>query len=200
MSKPILYSFRRCPYAIRARMCLSIAGIEVEIREVKLSNKPQAMLEASAKGTVPILILADGLVIDESLDIMQWASQQMPKLLQPWSKEHRLIQKNDQVFKRQLDRYKYFERYPERSQSEYRAQAEIFLTELDANLQNKSFLLGDVWSPVDIALFPFVRQFALVDKAWFFSSRYQSLQDWLAYWLDSATFKVIMAKHPIWQP
>lgn len=133
---PILYSFRRCPYAIRARMAIIYASIPVEIREVELKNKPEDMLAISPKGTVPVLEITNGAVIEESLDIMRWALAQHD--LEHWlrfsNEAGRLIKWNDGDFKYYLDRYKYADRFPDFSQENYRKQAEVFLTELEARL------------------------------------------------------------------
>lgn len=203
---PILYSFRRCPYAMRARLALYYAGVKVELREVVLREMPQSLLKASPKATVPVIVLPDGEVIDESWDIMQWALQQddpdnwlgtdarLLAATQP------LIQENDFVFKDYLDRYKYADRYPEHTAAYYRAQGELFLQQLEERLQTRLYLLGDKISVADAAIFPFIRQFAFVDKEWFDNSTYTSLQDWLAKWLDSDLFVAIMGKYPVWQP
>ena len=198
---PILYSFRRCPYAIRARMALHYAGIEVELREVLLKEKPASMLGASAKGTVPVLIFPDGRVLDESYDVMCWAlGQNDPdqwRRQQSQSDTEKLIQYNDGEFKRHLDHYKYFERFPEYSQEEYRAEAEKFLVILEEKLNNQNFLLGDQISLADVAIFPFIRQFAFADKQWFDQSPYPKLQHWLAFFLESELFLAVMKKYPV---
>ena len=199
---PILYSFRRCPYAIRARMALVVTGVSVELREVLLRDKPLAMLEASAKSTVPVLVLPDGRIIDESLDVMSWAlSRRDPEhWLRGEAANDRLIQACERNFKPWLDRYKYADRYPEQSQGHYRGQAEVFLSDLEGRLSNGGFLTGNSVTFVDVALFPFVRQFAGVDPVWWRSAPYPRLRCWLEAWLASVLFTDAMVKHPPWQP
>jgi len=197
---PILYTFRRCPYAMRARMAIVYADIDVEQREIALKDKPQAMLNASPKGTVPVLILANGKVIDESLNIMCWALKQRDH--KGWLAHQQqalaLIQSNDHQFKACLDKYKYAGRFPEQSQTFYRQQGEVFLQALEELLAQHTFLLTDQPTLADFAIFPFIRQFAFVDKAWFDQSPYPKLQAWLEYHLQNNLFKKIMVKHPIW--
>ncbi len=196
MTLPILYSYRRCPYAMRARMALKLANIQVEIREVSLRDKPSLMLQVSPKGTVPVLVLPDGKVIDESLDIMLFA------LLNQLSAGHLdevsrgLITENDTSFKRALDAYKYPERYPQKSQIGHRADGEVFLQKLEDLLQQHAYLLGTTESLVDMAIFPFVRQFAAVDGAWFENAHYAKLRAWLKGWTESELFNSIMEKRP----
>jgi glutathione S-transferase len=200
MTAPILYSYRRCPYAMRARMALHYSGIEVEIREIALRQKPAAMLAASPKGTVPVLVLPDGTVIDESLDIMRWAlAQHDPQAwLNDAARSEVLIAENDGSFKQALDRYKYAERFPEHPQQTYRAQGEHFLSQLEIQLQQHAHLLGAEPRLADIAIFPFVRQFAAVDPMWWEASPYPALRGWLAHWVESALFDSIMQKHQVW--
>ena len=195
---PLLYSFRRCPYAIRARLAIAISGVDVEIREVDLKAKPAEMLALSPKGTVPVLVLPDGRVIDESLDIMLSALRQGDPLgmLEGYSDDAKaLIQRNDVEFKSALDRYKYPERYPEFSVLHYRAQGENFLSELDRRLDKNRYLFGDRANIADIALLPFIRQFAQVDRAWLDESRYSNLRSWLDEWIASDVFDSVMRKH-----
>lgn len=195
--RPLLYSFRRCPYAIRARLAIAISGVYVEIREVDLKAKPERMLQLSPKGTVPVLVLPDGSVIDESLDIMLWALRQRDPLamLEGCSGEAReLIKRNDGEFKLALDCYKYPERYPESSTSEYRAQGEIVLKDLNARLRGCNYLFGDNAGIPDLALMPFIRQFAQVDRAWFDANPYIQLQKWLRDWEESEIFVDVMRK------
>lgn len=202
---PILYSFRRCPYAMRARLALHVSGIVVEVREVSLRNKPESMLLASPKGSVPVLVLPDGQVIDESWDIMQWALRRHDP--DNWSGENEaclvaaipLLNENDSTFKAALDRYKYFERYPEHPQLFYRNQGEQFLQQLENRLQLTKHLLSDDFSIADAAILPFIRQFADVDADWFAQSLYPALQRWLANFLTSNEFSAVMRKYPVWQ-
>lgn len=195
-----LFSFRRCPYAMRARMALRYAGVPVEIVEVSLMNKPAEMLALSPKGTVPVLN-ADGVVIDESLQIMRWAlAQNDPddwllagdSFAALWMEK--LIEGNDQIFKSALNRYKYAERYPEQPMEAYRAEGALFLQKLDELLEGREYLLADHPSLADIALQPFVRQFAHVDREWFAQTPYVRLQVWLQRFLESDLFTSIMKK------
>lgn len=195
-----LYSFRRCPYAMRARMAVRYCAVAVNIVEVSLKAKPAEMLALSGKGTVPVLN-ADGRVIDESLDIMRWALAQHDP--QDWLRKDdpaaqsliaALIAENDQVFKVHLNHYKYAERYPERSMADYRADGEVFLRKLDDRLEGGPYLLGDQPSLADVALMPFVRQFAHVDREWFGQAPYARLQGWLQRFLESALFTAVMAR------
>ncbi|MCH4898134.1 glutathione S-transferase [Pseudomonas sp. B707] len=191
-----LYSFRRCPYAMRARMALRYSGVPVEIVEVSLKAKPAQMLAISPKGTVPVLD-AGGQVIDESLEIMRWAlAQNDPDdwLLGGDSRIAKLIEANDQVFKVHLNRYKYAERYPEQPMEVYRAEGALFLQQLDELLEGRDYLLTEHPSLADIALLPFVRQFAHVDRDWFAQTPYVRLQAWLQRFLESELFTGIMKK------
>jgi len=200
---PILYSFRRCPYAMRARLAIAISAVSVELREVVLRDKPQALLDISAKATVPVLLLPNGKIIDESLDIMHWAlSFNDPD---NWKNKVRtddinqLIQANDGEFKYYLDRYKYADRYPEYSEQYYRQKAEVFLAELENRLNQHSYLCGENKCLADMAIFPFIRQFANVDLDWFESSDYQKLNLWLNQQTESDCFIAIMDKYSEWQ-
>lgn len=199
---PILYSFRRCPYAIRARMTIAYASITLELREVALANKPQAMLAISPKGTVPVLQLRDR-VIDESLEVMRWALNQSDP--EDWlafdnQQDHStLIEQNDNEFKGWLDKYKYWDRFPQQSQQDYRVKAENFLLKLEQRLQQNTYLFGDNMCMADIAIFPFIRQFAYVDKPWFDNADYPSVQRWLTQFLQSKLFQQVMLKQAVWQ-
>jgi glutathione S-transferase len=186
-------------------MALRYANVEVEIREISLRDKPSAMLQASPKGTVPVLVLQNGMVLEESLHIMRWALQQQDsadwqRLKQPALQQliDGLIVENDGAFKRALDRYKYPDRFPEQSQAEYRAQGEVFLQLLEDRLNAETFLLGDRLSLADVAIFPFIRQFAAVDAAWFELSPYPKLRAWLATLVASDLFTSVMEKYPTW--
>ena len=192
-----LYSFRRCPYAMRARMALRYSGMPVEIVEVSLKAKPAEMLAISPKGTVPVLN-AEGRVIDESLEIMRWAlAQNDPDgwLLEDDARIAELIEANDQGFKVHLNRYKYAERYPEQPMEHYRAEGEVFLQKLEGLLAEREYLLAEHLSLADAALAPFVRQFAHVDREWFAGTEYDRLQAWLQRFLESPLFIAVMAKH-----
>lgn len=199
MALPILYSYRRCPYAMRARMAIWAANIQVEVREVSLRDKPAHLLQISPKGTVPVLQFPDGTVLEQSLDIMHWALGQNDP--QGWLNADRdavnaLITINDGEFKQALDRYKYPDRYPEHAQSFYREQGEQFLQRLETALQQHPSLLGDSASMADVAIFPFIRQFSAVDAEWFAVSAYPKLRVWLAGWLESTLFTTVMQKFP----
>lgn len=191
---PILYSFRRCPYAIRARMALIYADICVEIQEVQLNNKPEHLLLISPKATVPVLQLTNGKVIAESLDIMRWALglHDPEKWLRFGNDAEALIKRNDGDFKYYLDRYKYADRYPDFSQDYYRQQAEVFLAELEARLVNSKYLCGHSLSIADVAIFPFIRQYAGVDRDGFERSIFQALTKWLDTLLSLELFTVAM--------
>lgn len=210
MPLPILYSFRRCPYAIRARMAIAYAYIDYELREVSLKNKPQQMLDISPKGTTPVMqIFSDrgSIVLEESLDIMNWALQQRDPAgwldLDDSQKEitQQLININDSTFKKSLDQYKYPNRFPDHPQEFYRQQGEIFLQVLEDQLrENHHFLICDRQTIVDVAIFPFIRQFAYVDTDWFQGSVYTHLQQWLQWHEASNLFEVVMQKFPVWNP
>ena len=210
MSQPILYSFRRCPYAMRARLAIFYSGLQVELREVVLKNKPPSMLDASAKGTVPVLVLEDK-VIDESLDIMQWSLMQndredwlagTPLNLENQSlADDELIKQHDIEFKPLLDRYKYFDRHPDKTQEEHLMVALPFLEELENRIRLKGdgkFLALDRFSIQDAAIFPFIRQFAHSDLKRFSALNLPLLQQWLNACLESSLFKQIMLKYEPW--
>lgn len=203
MTLPVLYSFRRCPYAIRARLALRQAGIEVELREVVLRDKPADMLAISPKGTVPVLQLPDGRVIDESIDIMNWAlGQNDPDgwLMQGEDDEQAaLIAMNDAHFKPALDRYKYSERFPQKSAVEWRAAAEDWLAPLESLLSDRTYFFGNTPSLADAAIFPFVRQFAGVDAEAFERARLPRMRNWLHAWLVSPLFAAVMTKQAPWR-
>ena len=196
MNAALLYSFRRCPYAMRARLALRYSGVPVRIIEVSLKAKPAEMLALSPKGTVPVLSV-EGRVIEQSLEIMQWAlAQHDPDdwLLQGDPAVLALIAENDQVFKHHLNRYKYAERYPEQPMEHYRAEGEVFLQKLEGLLAEREYLLAEHLSLADAALAPFVRQFAHVDREWFAGTAYDRLQAWLHRFLESPLFTAVMAK------
>ena len=201
---PILYSFRRCPYAIRARLAIKVSNVQVEIREVLLKDKPAEMLSISPKGTVPVLELVNGTIIDESRDIMTWALTQHDP--ENWlltdnvkqEKVERLIDFNDNEFKQALDHYKYADRYPEHTMETYRQQGEVFLQQLEEKLTINDYLMGPDISQTDMAIFPFIRQFAYVDKDWFDQTSYTKLQKWLELLLNTKLFHHVMRKYPRW--
>ncbi|MDD2049334.1 glutathione S-transferase [Pseudomonas putida] len=196
----ILYSFRRCPWAMRARLALRYSECAVEIREVSLKAKPAELLALSPKGTVPVLS-ANGQVLEESLDIMRWALARHDP--QDWrlradseaaQAADALIVRNDRDFKVQVNLYKYAERYPQHSREFYRTQAEAWLAELDERLRQRTYLFADHPSLADAALLPLMRQFAGVEPDWFASAPYPHLRAWLQGWLESRLFKAIMAR------
>ena len=183
-------------------MALHSAGIQVELREVKLSNKPREMLELSDRGTVPVLQLDSGKVLLESLDIMHWAlteSDPCGWLIDSSNTSEKLIQDNDSAFKRNLDCYKYWARYPEQTQIDARRRAEVFLVKLENLLKAGEYFLGASQSISDVAIFPFIRQFAAVDPEWFELAPYPKLRQWLIRFLSNDCFIGSMHKYPIWQ-
>ena len=208
---PVLYSFRRCPYAIRARLALLASGQPCELREVVLKNKPPALLAASPKGTVPVLVLPDGTVIERSLEIMRWALQRHDPLgwLGPDGQCANdvlaLISECDGDFKRNLDRYK----YPDRHASDGPADADLlsprercatFLRQLEQRLRTNGQLAGPRASLADAALMPFVRQFAGVEPAWFAAQPWPLLHSWLSGWMGTGMFALAMHRFPAWTP
>ncbi len=206
---PVLYTFRRCPYAMRARLALAVSGVDCELREVSLKSKPPEMLALSPKGTVPVLVLPSGQVIDESLDIMQWALvQNDPEgwlTVGPLGDMLALIAGNDGQFKHALDRYKYPNRYPLESGGDSRAFAMAqrfgagsWLQTLEPRL-SQGWLVGYKASITDMATLPFVRQFAHTDAAWFAAQPWPQLQAWLARFEASGLFESVMAKYLPWQ-
>ena len=204
MSLPILYSFRRCPYAIRARHALASTGQQVTLREVVLRDKPACMLERSAKGTVPVLVMPTGEVIDESLDIMRWAlhSSDPEGWMEPYKTQAEevdaLIARNDGEFKHHLDRYKYTNRYEGADSRQHRDAAERFLDELNERLVGQPFLFGAQMTLADAAILPFIRQFANADRSWFDATPYPHLHRWLSDYLESTQFQALMVKIPQW--
>ncbi|MBU3555178.1 glutathione S-transferase [Polynucleobacter campilacus] len=199
---PILYTYRRCPYAMRARMALQYAGIQFEYREIELRNKPQSMLDLSPKGTVPVLYV-DGLVLDQSLDIMCWALKVSDpdgwnmldeNIAKTW------IEKNDEVFKGLLDQYKYPNRYPQLNQVAVLADVmELMLEPMERALGSSEYLLGGRMTWVDVAIFPFIRQFSMVDQQKFELLPIPHIQKWLRRQIESKLFLSVMDKHPAWR-
>ena len=198
---PILYSYRRCPYAMRARMALKYAGIQIEHREIALRDKPKSMLLVSPKGTVPVLCI-DGLILDQSLDIMRWALEKSDpdgwgevdkEVSQTW------VEKNDGPFKVLLDRYKYPNRFPDLNQEDVLNNAiELMLKPMEIALQSSKYLMGNKKSLVDVAIFPFIRQFAGVNPQRFEGLPFPSVKTWLNQHLESDLFNSVMDKHPTW--
>lgn len=195
----ILYSFRRCPYAMRARMALIMSGQQVELREVTLRDKPASMLALSPKGTVPVLALPGGAVIDESLDIMRWALREHDPERWLDGNDGALIAANDGPFKQHLDRYKYATRHGS-DPLEHRAAGMAWLGELEARLESNAFLCGERRMLADIAIFPFVRQFAAADQAWFDAQPVPRVQAWLRALIGSELFDRAMVRRAAWQP
>ena len=201
---PILYSFRRCPYAMRARLALLVSGIRCEMREITLAHKPHNMLEASPKGTVPVLVLKDR-VLDQSLDIMHWAlGQNDPEGWSTAGKEaldeeaRALVRKCDDAFKNNLDRYKYPNRYDLPNGLTDREAGSVYLEQLNSKLMQSTFLMGAKWSWVDAAIAPFVRQFARTDRAWFDAQTWTALKNWLIQFEQSDNFSTVMHRYKIW--
>jgi len=191
---------------MRARTAIFASGINVELREIELRNKPEQLLAASPKGSVPVLVLPDGTVIDESWDIMLWALQHNDTY--NWLGHEAdllgatlpLLEENDTSFKDNLDSYKYPERHPEQSQAEHRAAGEEFLQILEQRLEITPFLLGARFTVADVVVLPFIRQFVAVDTAWFEKAPYPALREWLARYLESDLFDKVMEKFPVWEP
>ena len=187
---------------MRARMALKYAGVDVEHREIELRNKPQSMLLASPKGTVPVLCVGD-LVLDQSVDIMRWAIAQSDPagwgsideaIAQDW------IIKNDGPFKILLDQYKYPNRFPELDPEAVFAEAlQLMLLPMEQSLQKNQYLLRDELTWVDVALFPFIRQFSMVDLQKFEGLPIPAVKKWLTQHLESALFISVMQKHPVWR-
>lgn len=207
MTEPrgILYSFRRCPYAMRARMALWVAGIPVILREVKLADKPPQLAEVSPKATVPVLVTPDG-VFDESIAIMRWALAQSDP--EGWLEgdDAALIARNDGPFKHHLDRYKYPTRYPDEAggdedtfRFDHRSGGLAILNDLNSRLASRANLCGDTRTLADIALFPFIRQFANTDRDWFDEQGLPHLQEWLETHLVSELFLCVMSKFAPWK-
>lgn len=201
---PVLYSFRRCPYAMRARLALQVSGQGVEHREVELKNKPAEMLRTSAKATVPVLVLSDGLVLEQSLDIMRWALARhdpeawLPADAASLTEADALIAANDGDFKYHLDRYKYPHRYGLPDGLAHRDLAREFLNSLQQRLTRTAFLNGAHFGLADAAIAPFVRQFAHTDKVWFAAQPWSQLAQWLGDFERSTRFAQVMEKHPVW--
>lgn len=206
MTLPLLYSFRRCPYAMRARLALQASGQTCTLREVVLAQKPRALLDVSPKATVPVLVLPDGLVLAQSLDIMHWALQRHD----PWAwlpapgsatRQHEHdVASNDGPFKHHLDRYKYPHRFGLSDGLADRDAGAVWLQQWDQRLQSQPALAGEQWGLTDAALAPFVRQFAHTDMPWFASQPWPALQHWLATFEGSTLFAAVMDKRAAWHP
>jgi glutathione S-transferase len=201
LNYPILYSFRRCPYAMRARLALAYSGIDYEHREILLKNRPDELYALSPKGTVPVLQLNDGTVIDESINVMKWALAQSDpdcwytdKIVE----QNSLIAQNDDEYKKRLDMYKYHERFPEGSYDEFQNAVGEILKVYELILSKSSYLCGDNVTLADMALFPFIRQGAYVDLAWF-NAQFPILSKWLKIFNESELFMSIMKKYTLWE-
>lgn len=235
-ARPVLYSFRRCPYAMRARLAIAVSGVHCELREIVLRDKPADMLQASPKGTVPVLVDTDGTVIDQSLDIMVWALRQYdpqgwlrPGVLEsgaavtvgvgeavamgrgdaaaPCTQTDvglpgmlALVQQCDVYFKPHLDRYKYPQRYENAEPAEVHRQLALdWLLGLDARLARSEWLFGSHPVLADMAIAPFVRQYASVDAEWFQAQPVPGVQRWLTAFLSLPLFAIVMQKYPVWK-
>lgn len=207
-----LYTFRRCPYAMRARLALHLSKLNPDVREIELKNKPVEMLAISAKATVPVLVYQQQ-IIAESLDIFQFAIAHYPLDTCPYldktqyqfvvqsihsEAQKALIDQNDHHFKPWLDKYKYADRHPQMSQLAYRHKAEVFIQALEQQLNLHTFLFTDSPTFADYAIFPFIRQFAGVDHKWFKSCEYPKVQQWLSSLVNTELFKHVMTKYPLW--
>ena len=204
MSYPILYSFKRCPYAMRARMALQLAEIKCEIREIRVSNKPEHMLEVSPKGTVPILILEDK-VIDESYDIVNWIIEESNIFNDNLGSEQidlteSLIKRFDDEFKYHLDRYKYATRYENTDSEFHRAKCLKVLIDLETIVSKGKWMFGEKLNKLDISILPFIRQFRIANPEWFDSlEEISRIKNILKNYLDSEEFKKVMFKYDEWQ-
>jgi glutathione S-transferase len=205
MSLPIIYSLRNCPYAIRARLAIYASGQQVHLRDLVLSDKPTEMLAVSPKGTVPVLVTLDNAVIDESLSIMQWAfSQTDPNDYLHKSAPNALaemlvmIERFDTEFKGHLEQYRCSKRYHETSLIQDRQKCEPYLVDLEMRLCQHQYLMSDKPSLADLALMPFVRQFARVERQWYLQSPYPKLRQWLNGYLQSKMFTKVMTQQRMW--
>ena len=198
---PILWSFRRCPYAIRARLAVLAAGVQVDLRDILLKDKPQAFLDTSPKATVPVLDTGTD-VIAESRDIMLWALnlRDPDGWLDMPAEGFALIDRNDGPFKQALDHTKYAVRYPDRDTQADRSRAAAVVHDLDARLAGRAYLFGDRPTCADAALLPFIRQFANIDRSWFDAQDWPQVIRWLTAFEVSDSFRTIMIKRPLWAP
>lgn len=199
---PVLYTFRRCPYAIRARFTISYSGIRYIHREILLKKRPKELYDISKKATIPVLQLENDCIIDQSLDIMRWAIVENDK--DGWFKNNKvnqleMISLNDNIFKIWLDKYKYHSRFPEESKNYYRNKCSVILNKYEEQFKKTRYLLSDKCSLADVAIFPFVKQFKYVDDLWF-EDYYPKTNKWLNLFINSDNFQFIMKKYPIWSP
>ncbi len=205
MSEAVLYSFRRCPYCMRAHMALKNSALKIELREVVLKEMPDELLKVSTKATVPVLVMPDENSIDESWDILKWSLEQNDP--DNWSGDddqflqdaEMLVETNDFSFKSDLDHYKYADRFPEHSAEYYRDACVEFIEELEEMLGQNSYLLSEQMSVADVAIFPFIRQFSLVDKNWFEHSDFKNVQAWLENLISTELFQDIFQKRDPWK-
>ena len=200
-TSPLLYTYRRCPYAMRARMALLQAGVDYEACEIVLRDKPAAMLAASPKGTVPVLVLSDGRVIEQSWDIVRWAFEHTGDAQGWWARaqipaNRSLLEVCDGPFKHHLDRTKYPERFDDAQGCDWHRQqaVSLLLMPLETRFQDRPQLGGDTPCAADIGIFPFVRQFAATDPEWWATQALPAVQAWLAQWLQAPLFEAAMRK------
>tara|TARA_B100001939_G_scaffold344075_1_gene357836 strand:+ start:905 stop:1552 length:648 start_codon:yes stop_codon:yes gene_type:complete len=202
---PTLYSFRRCPYAMRARLALRLCKIECIIREISLKAKNTEFLRVSSKATVPVLVLPNGEVLEESLDIIYWSLEQNdPSKLkvnnQLGRKTSKLIELFDTEFKFHLDRYKYSSRYNIQNSQVHRDKAREILVQINTMLEGKSYMEGKNISLLDISILPFVRQFRIADMKWFDNNLgLDNVNKWLNIFLNSDLLASIMTKYKVWE-
>ena len=206
MNHPILYTFRRCPYAMRARLAIQASRIIVEIREVKLQNKPIELLHLSPKGTVPVLQVSNEHLIEESIDIMEWALEindpfnWLPNDFHIKNQMNCFLKKLDKEFKVNLDKYKYTNKFERQNPIHYRDKNLIVLTELNHKLETSKGINSEHLSYIDYATFPFIRQFRNVDPIWFDSMKLPFLKIWLYDLMNSDEFSSVMEKFDLWDP
>ncbi len=205
MALPVLYSLQNCPYAMRARLALLLAGQSVQIRAITMKDKPAEMLQASPKGTVPVLVVEEDQVVDESLDVMLWAlNRNDPENLlykhdeKALAEMLKVIEQNDTEFKPNLEKYKRAKRFHGDDEEDCRLECEFFIQGLEQRLSEHEFMMGSTPSLLDYALLPFIRQFSRVNKAVFAHERYSNLHRWLRFHLQSRLFSKAMFKYPLW--
>ena len=205
MSLPILYSLRQCPYAMRARLGLLLSKQPVMIRDIVMTNIPKEMFTASSKGEVPVLVLDDGTVIDESIDIMRWAlnindpQDLLYKHQSNLTEEiENLIQHCDNEFVEALKKYKAASRYHDDAEVDHRQNCEVIIRDIENRLSKQKYIFGDKPSLADYAILPFIRQFSRVDRKWFIQSPYPKLRSWLEWHYQNPLFSKAMKKYPQW--
>ena len=199
--KPLLFSYRRCPYAMRARMALLSCGIDFDIFEISLKDKPKQMIEISPKGTVPVFVYKD-LVLDESIDIMNWATEQKNNTSIKINPNDlaiikTLIKSNDGEFKNKLDLYKYTSNKEASLKIRYRKECEVYIRNINERLETHKYLLSNKFGYLDMAIFPFIRQFFNVDLKWFEEASYNNLKNWVERISISDLFIQVMKKPKI---